>query len=77
MRGHGLLSVYSSYTKFKEKNSIFCVHVSNSDLCSAMLPNYLRTYSSAMCQIGVLEKALKKQINGQSVPKILVLNACI
>ena len=57
------------------KNSIF--FVSNSDLCSAMLPNYLRTCSSALCQIRALEKALKKQKNGQSVPKILVLNACI
>ena len=52
MRGHGLLSLYSSYTKFKAKNSIF--FVSNSD----MLPNYLRTYSSALCQIRALEKAL-------------------
>ena len=57
------------------KNSIF--FVSNSDLCRAMLPNYLRTYSSALCQIRALEKAFKKQNNGQSVPKILVLNACI
>ena len=57
------------------KNSIF--FVSNSDLCRAMLPNYLRTYSSALCQIRALEKAFKKQNYGQSVPKILVLNACI
>ena len=57
------------------KNSIF--FVSNSDLCRAMLPNYLRTYSSALCQIRALEKAFKKQNNGQSVPKIWVLNACI
>ena len=42
-----------------------------------MLPNYLRTYSSALCQIRALEKAFKKQNNGQSVPKMLVLNACI
>ena len=76
MRGHGLLSLYSSYTKFRlVKNSIF--FVSNSDLCRAMLPNYLRTYSSALCQIRALEKAFKKQNNGQSVPKIWVLNACI
>ena len=34
-------------------NSIF--FVSNSDLCRAMLPNYLRTYSSALCQIRALE----------------------
>ena len=34
-----------------------------------MLPNYLRTYSSALCQITALEKAFKKQNNGQSVPK--------
>ena len=57
------------------ENSIF--FVSNSDLCRAMLPNYLRTYSSALCQIRPLEKACKKQNNGQSVPKIWVLNACI
>ena len=31
------------------KNSIF--FVSNSDLCIAMLPNYLSTYSSALCQL--------------------------
>ena len=49
------------------KNSIF--FVSNSDLCRAMLPNYLRTYSSTLCQIRALEKAFKKQNNGQSVPK--------
>ena len=49
------------------KNSIF--FVSNSYLCRAMLPNYLRTYSSALCQITALEKAFKKQNNGQSVPK--------
>ena len=57
------------------KNSIF--FVANSDLCRAMLPNYLRTYSCALCQIRALEKAFKKQNYGQSVPKILVLNACI
>ena len=57
------------------KNSIF--FVSNGNLCRAMLPNYMRTYSSALCQIRALEKALKKQNNGQSVPKILVLNAFI
>ena len=34
------------------KNSIF--FVSNSYLCRAMLPNYLRTYSSALCQITAL-----------------------
>ena len=49
----------------------------DSDLCRAMLPNYLRTYSSALCQIRALQKAFKKQNNGQSVPKILVLNSCI
>ena len=75
VRGHGLLSLYSSYTKFKGENSIF--FVSNSNLCRALLPNYLRTYSSALCQIRALEKAFKKQNNGQSVPKILVLKACI
>ena len=42
-----------------------------------MLPNYLGTYSSALYQIRALEKAFKKQNNGQSVPKMLVLNACI
>ena len=53
----------------RENSSFF---VFNSDLCRAMLPNYLRTYSSALCQIRALKKALKKQNNGQSVPKILV-----
>ena len=56
MRGHGLLSLHSSYILNSRKNSIF--FVSNSDLCRAMLPNYLimRTYSSALCQIRALEK---------------------
>ena len=40
------------------QNSIF--FVSNSDLCRAMLPNYLRLYSSALCQIRALEKLFKK-----------------
>ena len=40
------------------KNSIF--FVSNSGLCRAMLPNYLRTYFSALCQIRALEKPFKK-----------------
>ena len=40
------------------KNPIF--FVSNSDLCRGMLPNYLRTYSSALCQIRALEKPFKK-----------------
>ena len=59
------------------KNSIF--FTSNNDLCRATLPNYLRTYFSALCQIRALEKAFKKQINVQNVPKIWVLNlnACI
>ena len=59
------------------KNSIFFVAMHNSNLSRAMLPNYLRTYSSALCQIKGLEKAFKKQNNGQTVPKTLVLNACI
>ena len=44
------------------KNSIF--FVSNSDLCRAMLPNYLGTYSSALCQIRALEKPFKKLKHG-------------
>ena len=53
VRGHGLLSVHSLYTidLLISTNSIF--FVSNSNLCRAMLPNYLRTYSSALCQIRV------------------------
>ena len=80
MRGHGLLSLHSlnfMYILNSSKNSVFFVSNYNSDLCRAMLPNYLRTYSSALCQIRPLEKAFKKQNNGQSVPKIWVLNACI
>ena len=46
------------YILNSRKNSIF--FVSNSDLCSAMLPNYLRTYSSALFQIKALEKPVKK-----------------
>ena len=57
------------------KNSIF--FVSKSDLCRAMLPNYLRPHSCALCQIRAFEKAFKNPNNGQSVRKILVLNACI
>ena len=36
--------------------------LSNSDLCRAMLPNvnYLKKYSSALCQIRALRKAFKK-----------------
>ena len=75
VRGHSLLSFCIVHTLNSSKNSIF--FVSNSNLCSTMLPNYLRTYSSALCQLRALEKALKKQNNGQSIPKILVLNACI
>ena len=59
------------------KNSIFFVSNVNSNLCRAMLPNYLRTYSSCLSQIRALEKRFKKLNNGQSVPKIWVLNACI
>ena len=67
---HCIVHILNSSKKFY----FLCLE---SDLCRAMLPNYLRTYSSALCQIRSLEKALKKQNNGQSVPKILVLNACI
>ena len=51
------------------KNSIF--FVTNSDLCRAMLPNYLRTYSSALCQIRAFEKAFKKQKQWQKHTKNL------
>ena len=44
--------------------------MNDSVLYRAMLPNYLRAYSSALCQIRALEKAFKKQNYGQSVPKI-------
>ena len=44
------------------KNSIFFVSIS--DLCRAMLPNYLRTYSSALCQIRALETPFKKYKHG-------------
>ena len=45
--GHGLLSLYSSYILNSSKKIYFlCLF---SDLCRAMLPNYLRTYSSALC----------------------------
>ena len=40
------------------KNPIF--FVSNSDLCRATLLNYLRTYSSALCQFRALEKPFTK-----------------
>ena len=46
------------HTLNSSKKPIF--FVSNSDLCRAMLPNYLRTYSSALCQIRALEKPFKK-----------------
>ena len=62
VRGRGLLSlhIYIVHILNSSKNSIF--FVSNSDLCRAMLPNYLRTYSSALCQIRALdlERAFKK-----------------
>ena len=47
------------------KNSIF--FVSNSDLCRAMLPNYLRTYSSALCQIRALEKAFGSYVFDKTI----------
>ena len=43
---HYIVHILNSSKNF---NSIF--FVSNSDLCRAMLPNYLRTYSSALCHI--------------------------
>ena len=68
LRGHGLLSLYSSYTKFTGKNSIF--FVSNSNLCRAMLPNYLRTLSSALCQIRALERRhLRSKTMSKVYPK--------
>ena len=80
MRRHDLLSLYISYTKFKGK-TLFSLSLIITAVCAerAVLPNYLslRTYSSALCQIRVFKKAFKKQNNGQSVPKILVLNECI
>ena len=63
------------HTLNSSKNTIF--FVSNSDLCRAMLQNYLRTYFSALCKITALEKAFKKQNNDQIVPKIWVFNASI
>ena len=58
---HCIVHIY--FKKFKGKKSIF--FVSNSNLCScrAMLPNYLRTYLSALCQIRALslEKPFKKK----------------
>ena len=76
-RGGGVRVCYHCIVHIlnSRKSSVF--FVSNSDLCRAMLPNYLRTYSSALCQIRALKKAFKKQNNGQSIPTILVLNACI
>ena len=69
---HWIVHILNSCT-----NPIFFVFIINSGLCGAMMPNYLRTYSSALCQIKALEKAFKEQSNGQSVPRILVLNALI
>ena len=52
---HGIVHMLNS-----SKKPIFFVF--NSDLCRAMLPNYLqlRTYSSVLCQIRALEKPFKK-----------------
>ena len=55
------------YILNSSKNSIFFVSIS--DLCRAMLPNYLRTYSSALCQIRALEKAFKKKTMAKVYPK--------
>ena len=47
-------------------------------LIYVFLDHHLLSYRTALCQIRGLEKAFKKQNNGQSVPKMLVLNAsCI
>ena len=57
---HCIVHILNSSEKpyFLCKNPFF--FVSNSDLCRAMLPNYLRTYSSALCQIRALKKQFKK-----------------
>ena len=47
------------HTLNSSKKTIF--FVSNSDLCRAMLPNYLRTYSSALCQTRALEKPFRSK----------------
>ena len=49
------------------KNTVF--FPCNIDLCRAMLPNYLGTYYSALCQILALEEAVEERIKCQSYPK--------
>ena len=46
VRYHWIVHILNS-----SKNSSFFAIVSDSDLCRAMLPNYLRKYFSALCQI--------------------------
>ena len=43
-----------------KKNSIFFVFTSDLCMHRAMLSNYLRTYSSDLCQLRALEKPFKK-----------------
>ena len=49
----------------------FIVHIliSNSDLCRAMLPNYLRTYSSALCRLGPFRRHLRSKTMAKVYPK--------
>ena len=59
---HCIVHILSS-----SKNPIFLF--SNSNLCRAILPNYLRTCSTALCQIRALKKAFKKQTMAKLYPK--------
>ena len=59
---------YYKYIVHILKSKSYIFFTSTSNLCIAMLPNYLRTYSCALCQTRALEKAFKKPNNGQSEP---------
>ena len=49
----------------------------NNDFDRAMLPNYLGTYYSTLCQIRALEEAFEERKKCQTYPKSKVEDACI
>ena len=73
--GHGLLSLHSSYPKIQVK-TLFSLALTA--ICAELCCQTTWGHIPLLCaKLQPLEKALKKQNNGQSVLRIWVLNACI
>ena len=71
--GCGQSSLYaciSCFTIIKSRKKTFFFPC-NINLRRAMLPNYLGTYYSALCQIWALEEAIEERNKCQSYPKKL------